>query len=624
MTENSRGPSRSNVIDDLLFSKKLFSMPFLTPYVKNCETSDALNFKVCHSACPHACYDSCSLKTFVRDGAIQFVEGALESSFTKGGLCVKGYNALQNVYHPDRIKYPMIQDGRGSGHWRRATWDDVMDRIARKILEMGEKDGSLLGLALARDSSQFGVSSFAAQSMMRSLGYTSRFVEHPLQPAAATAQVYDFGDVRCNDPEDLPNARYIILWGANPAVHSLHSLHFISEARRQGAVVVTVDSSYTESAAQSDVYLQVRPGMDGTLALGMARHILDQTMLDHDFLSEHCLGFEQFSSYLRSEISVEWAARECGIPAQDIRAVAEQFASTRPATIWIGYDMQRRLNNVSGIRALDALIAMTGNVGCLGGGARFGQYLTKSISAGALEIDPPQGSLGRPLEHDESGPVFFADRDAAFGFTDRQLDIAKIARSILETQNPPVRMLWVAHCDPFLYDIAWERTRKAFESLELVVAVEQFFNQTVHHADIVLPATTRFEEWSLNVSCWHYWVNISERAVPPLHEAKCDLEIASLLSRHMNKLSPGSCTFPWSEDLESLIETQMEKSIKCMGGSINEDFLCTGLAKAMPKGGAPWADLRFTTPSGLYEFYSERCAASGNQALPVYMPPSLS
>ncbi len=127
---------------------------------------------------------------------------------------------------------------------------------------------------------------------------------------------------------------------------------------------------------------------------------------------------------------------------------------------------------------------------------------------------------------------------------DRSLNINQTAKGILEANEPPVRMLWVACKNPFAQDFDRSKMEKAFEKLEMVVCADQFFNETVQHADIVLPVTTAFEEWNVDASYWHYWLSINQPAIKPMYEAKCDLEIAVLLSRTINKLEPGSCTFP--------------------------------------------------------------------------------
>ena len=178
----------------------------LLPARSEAKPFDPSAYQVFRNACPRNCYDTCSIKTYVKDGIVQFVEGAPESTFTHGALCVKGYSYPRRVYSPDRIKYPMIQEGRGSGNWRRISWDEAMDRISDKILELKKKDGNLLGLGLTKYSGNFGITNYGVEGMMSSLGYTSRFVGTPCWPAGIDAQNYDFGDMWCNDPEDLVKA----------------------------------------------------------------------------------------------------------------------------------------------------------------------------------------------------------------------------------------------------------------------------------------------------------------------------------------------------------------------------------------------------------------------------------
>ncbi|CAB1076044.1 Anaerobic dimethyl sulfoxide reductase chain A (EC, molybdopterin-binding domain [Olavius algarvensis Delta 1 endosymbiont] len=185
-------------------------------------------YEIFRNACPRNCYDTCSILTYVKDGAVQFVEGAPESTFTDGGLCVKGNSYWQTTYSPDRVKYPMLQEGRGSGNWRRISWDEALDRIAKKILKIKEIDGSLLGLALTKYSGNFGITNYGVEGMMSSLGYTTRFVGTPCWPAGIDAQNYDMGNMWCNDPEDFAQAKHIILWGGQPGLvlGAHHEIYF--------------------------------------------------------------------------------------------------------------------------------------------------------------------------------------------------------------------------------------------------------------------------------------------------------------------------------------------------------------------------------------------------------------
>ncbi|UQI34868.1 molybdopterin-dependent oxidoreductase [Citrobacter freundii] len=575
-------------------------------------------YKIYRNACPRNCYDTCSLKTWVKDDVITFVEGAPESTFTHGTPCVKGLSYPRRVYSPDRIKYPMVQDVRGSGNWRRISWDEAMQRIATKMLEIKKKDGSMLGLAMTKYSGKFGVLNYAVEGMMSSLGYTTRFAGTPCWPAGIDAQNYDMGDMWCNDPEDFVKAKYIIIWGANPAWCSMHTMKYIYQAREKGAKVVVIDPLLTQTAAKADLYLRVRPGSDGALALGMARHLVDKGLVDQDFVNNYSHGYPEFEAYLRNSVTVEWASEICGLSADVIRQLAEEFTAVNPATVWIGYGMQRHVNGGANVRAIDAFVAMTGNIGIEGGGARYGHLHTWGFNYNAMLQKPPVGSIGMPGAAGTTSE--FGSAGEVAQYSDRSLNINQTAKGILEANEPPVRMLWVACKNPFAQDFDRSKMEKAFEKLEMVVCADQFFNETVQHADIVLPVTTAFEEWNVDASYWHYWLSINQPAIKPMYEAKCDLEIAVLLSRTINKLEPGSCTFPQEFNHKRWLDQEFNDGMAKMFGISSWDDLLDGPKKAILPSSAAWYDRKLKTPSGKFEFRSELCEKNGHTALPEYKP----
>lgn len=590
----------------------------LVPQKAQAGSFDPNAYQTFRNACPRNCYDTCSIKTYVKDGVVQFVEGAPESTFTKGALCVKGYTYPRRLYSPDRVKYPMIQDKRGSGNWRRISWEEAMDIISDKILDIKKRDGSLLGLGLTKYSGNFGITNYGVEGMMSSLGYTTRFVGTPCWPAGIDAQNYDLGDMWCNDPEDMVKAKYIIIWGANPAWCSMHSMKYIFEAKRRGAKVVVIDPILTQTAAKADEYWQIKIGTDGALALGMARHLLDSGLVDKDFVSNYAVGFEEFAGYLKENVTVEWASEICGIPAENIKALAEEFAKAKPASVWIGYGMQRHTNGGAMVRAIDAFVAMTGNIGVEGGGARYGHLRTWGFNYHAMIQKQPEGSVGFVGASGPKGEFDFAGESAA-AYSDRAYNINKTAQEILDSKDPELKMLWISCKNPFAQDFDRNKLEKAFNKLEFVVSVEQFFTETVRHSDIVLPVTTLFEEWTVNVSYWHYWLSLNEQAVKPMHEAKCNIEIAALLSKAMNAKEPGSCTFPQELDAKEWMIKEFNQGIYDLFGITGWEDLRSGPRKAKLASSASWNTREFMTPSKKYEFKSELCEQNGFDALPKYM-----
>lgn len=554
--------------------------------------------EVFHNACPRNCYDTCAILTTVEEGVITRVEGNPENSFTRGKLCVKGNSYPRHVYSPDRIKYPMRQDGRGSGNWKRISWDEAYTEIAKKILSIKEEYGSTLPICLDKYSGNFEIMHYGIEGMLSSIGYTTRAVGTPCWPAGIDAQTFDFGTIYNNDPEDIVNSKYIIVWGANYAWTSVHTMHFIEEARKNGAKIVVIDPILTNTAAKADLYIQLNASTDGALALGMAKYILDNELYDGDWLAENAIGFQEFLGYVKNNITIEWASEKTGVPIYVIENLAREYATAKPANILIGYGMQRHHNGGNNVRTIDALAAITGNIGKSGGGAQYAQLQTWGFNYHAMVHSPPEGSQGG---------------------ADRAININNFAVDVLNAKEPPIKMMWIACRNPMTQDPETNVVKKAFEAMDLVVTADLYMNPTVEMSDIVLPVTTAFETPGVNVSYWHYWMNINEQAIKPLYETKSDVEIAMGLSAKLNELEAGSCTYPTSGDLEEWVGKEFNQNIYSQFGMKDwKDLKEKGTIKAK-KGLIGWEDGKFSTPSGKYELWSEEAAKFGNHQMPIYL-----
>ncbi len=555
------------------------------------------------SSCPRNCYDTCSIVSTVEDGRIKFITGNKNNTYTNGRLCVKGFTYPNYVYSPDRIKYPMKQKKRGSGKWERISWDEAYDMIAKKILEIKEKHGTTLPIALNKYSGNFNALSYGVEGMMTSWGHTTRCTGTPCWPAGIDSQTFDFGTIVNSDPEMMVKAKYLIVWGANPAWTSVHSMHIIQKAKENGTKVVVIDPIMTDTAAKADEYIQIKASTDGALALGMAKYIIDHNLQDTEWMKANSVGYEQYISYVKNNITLEWASEKTGIPVHVIERLAREYAAAKPACIWIGYGMQRHTNGGAAVRSIDALVALAGNIGVVGGGANYAQLESWGFNyaaqlAGTLPEDSGEGA-------------------------DRTLNINNFPAQVLAINNNPdeipIEMLWVACRNPIAQDPETSVSYKAFDSIDFVVTADLWFNETVNQSDLVLPVCSIFETWGLHASYWHYWMNINQPAIDPLYESKSDVEIAMGISKRLNELQPGSCTYPTDRSMEEWVGMEMsDKFIKMFGFNTWKDILEKGTAK-VPGYDAAWADGKFRTPSGKYEFLSEKCASFGHHALPVYV-----
>lgn len=553
--------------------------------------------QVFQNACPRNCYDTCAILTTVDDGVIKRVEGNPINTYTNGNICVKGNGYPRTVYSPDRIKYPMRQIGRGSGNWERISWNEAFTEIAENIFKIKKEYGSTLPICLDKYSGNFGILHYGIEGMMSSIGYTTRATGTPCWPAGIDAQTFDFGTILNNDPEDFVNAKFLILWGVNPAWTAVHSMNFIEKAKENGCKVISIDPILTNTAAKADVHIQINPSTDGALALGMAKYILDNELYDGDWLALNSIGYGEFFGYVKNNITLEWASEKTGIPVKVIEELAREYATTKPASLWIGYGMQRHTNGGQNVRAIDALAAITGNIGVSGGGANYAQLDSWGFSYHAMIHNPPEGSGGE---------------------ANRAININNFGAAVLATNDPPIKMMWIACRNPMQQDPETAVVKKAFEAMDLVVTVDLFMTKTVEMSDIVLPATTPFETPNVSVSYWHYWMNLNEQAIKPMYEAKNDVEIGWGLSAKMNELEPGSCTFPTSGDMEDWLAKEFHDGILKQFGMKDWTDLKKGPRKMLGKELA-WKDGDFRTPSGKYELLSKEAAKYGHPELPIYI-----
>lgn len=553
-------------------------------------------FQVYRNVCPRNCYNNCGMKSYVLNGELKKVCGDPEHGYTAGKLCVKGYAYTNRVYSSKRLKYPMKQIPRGSGNWVRITWDEALTTIADKILEVKKAYGTCLPICLNKYSGNMGILHYAVERFFGGLGVTTRAEGSPCWSAGLDAQTYDFGDFRNSDPSDMANSRFLILWGVNPAWTATHTMRYIFQAKQKGAKVVVIDPYFTATARKANEYVQIRPGTDGALALAMAKYIVEKELYNKVFLKEYVKGWETFFEYLKNEISLDWASLITGIDKEMIIQLAHDYAITSPANIWIGFGLQRHSNGGQAIRSIDALAALTGNIGIPGGGVQFAQ-----------------NDAWRLFNYFRQTP----------NHNNRVININNFAQEILNLKTAPIKMLWVSCRNPLSQDPDTSLTEKAFSSIDFIVTVDHFLTRSAKKSDIVLPATTHFEEWDVVASYWHYWVAVNEPAIKPYYEAKSDLNIALALSAKLNELSPGSCEFPTSGNEEEFLEQEFTDDLyKLLLGISNWRDLCKEPRRLnLPT--TAWASKQFDTPSGKFEIYSKSAKEQGLPAIPRYFPGEL-
>jgi anaerobic selenocysteine-containing dehydrogenase len=532
---------------------------------------------------------------YTRNGKLVKVTGDKKHGYTNGKLCPKGYNYLSHVYHPERLKYPMMQTKRGSGEWSRISWEEAIDIICDKIIELYDRFGTNLSLALNKYSGNFGILHNSVEGFFNSLGQTSRAIGSPCWSSGLDASIYDFGNYKNSDPEQLCYADTIILWGSNPVWTSMHSVPYLYEAKRRGATIITIDPVYTATAKKSDIYVQINPSTDGAMALALAKIIYEKNGLDEEFINKYTIGFDVFLKYLKS-LEMDSLLKECGLSKEIIEKIAETMMYGKKTMVWIGFGFQRNKNGGQNIRSINALMAMTGNIGKMGSGVLYAQKASMKFT--------------------NSTTKYFNQ-----GFNEencvRSLHMNDFAKALQEAKDPPIKMLWVSCRNLLTQNPDQKLLERLLLNLELIVTVDQFMTPTAKLSDIVLPATTNFEEWDIVPSYWNHWIGINEPAIEPYYESKSDLEIVRLLAKQLNKLRPGFSTFPYEKSVEDFIEDEFTDEIYENLGITNWRDLLEG-PKRVNLPDIAWEDKEFETPSGKFEFYSELALRNGKSPIAQY------
>lgn len=553
--------------------------------------------QVKRAVCPHDCWDTCGMLAHVEGGRVLKVVGDPDHPTTRGFLCVKVNAYHERVHHPDRVLYPCLrrapkgQGGRDA--FARVSWDEAIGHIADRWQSLIAAHGPEAILPYSYAGTMGALHYHSLDRRFFHYMGASRLGRTICSSAGGEAMMLTLGARTGYDPEDMVDARLIIVWGLNVLSSNVHQWPIIEEARKRGARLVVIDPYRHETARRADWHLSPRPGTDGALALGLMHVLIAEDLYDKDYVARHTTGFPQLKERV-AEYPPARVAEITGIPAEDIVRLAREYAGSRPAAIRVGYGLQRHTNGGATVRAIACLPALCGHWGVPGGGF----LLSNGQAPGLADLAGQELIRGNP----------------------RSINMIRLGEALLEAE-PPVYSLYVYNCNPA--NVAPDQNRVIQGLLRenlFTVVHEQHFTETCDYADVVLPATTNLEHLDLHTSYWHLYVQLNEPAISPLGESKPNTEVFRLLARAMGYTEPK--LFTSDEDLirEAIgsghphLEDITLEALRANGGRMR---LRTAGSRHVPFG-----DGRFPTPSGKVEFYSERLAARGLDPLPGYAPPA--
>ena len=389
------------------------------------------------------------------------------------------------------------------------------------------------------------------------------------------------------------HSKYIILWACNTLSTNLHHWPFIAEAQKRGAKVVVVDPVRSRTAEKADWHIPIKPGTDGALAMGMMNVIISEGLVDRDYVANYTVGYEELAQRAL-EYPPEKCAQWTGIPADDIRKLAREYAKTQPSVIRIGVAVERHAGGGQTVRALTCLPALVGAWRLVGGG-----ILQLPIWAFPMKWDV----LMRPDWIQPGTRVL------------NQWLLGQALTGELKL-DPPIQSLFVYNSNPLI--VAPEQPKMVEGLIRddlFTVVSEQFITDTVRYADIVLPATTQAEQLDLMFSWGHFYLSLNQKAIEPQGEAVPNTELFRRLAKAMGFTDP----FFQRSDEQMVLES-MDWSSPMLQGVTMDLLQEKGFARlnvGSPDNYLPHAEGKFPTPSGKVEFKAS-AAASGNFVVPVF------
>jgi anaerobic selenocysteine-containing dehydrogenase len=549
-------------------------------------------------ACPLDCPDTCGWVVTVRDGAAVALRGNPDHPFTRGALCVKVNRWLEHAAAPDRILHPLRRVGpKGPGaRFERIGWDEALDEIATRLGEVidlhgGEAIWPFWGCGTLGYLQ--GLEGFAGKRFFNVLG-ASDHDPTICSIAGSTGLKYTMGASAGLDPEDLAQARLIILWGTNTLTSGHHLWKFVQDARRAGAYVVAIDPIRTRTAQQADEHLAPIPGTDAALALGLLNVVVGLGAQDEDFLARHTHGWGEFRGRI-AEYPPERVAEITGLDADQIVRLGERVARTRPTAIRATMGMQRHAGGGMALRTLACVPGVTGDWAYPGGGISYSTSAHFRLNRRALFRN-----------------------DLRRGRRVRKLSMTRLGEGLLEVTDPPVKALFVIAANPVASNPHQNKVRRGLAREDLfTVVLEQFPTDTVDYADIVLPATMQHEHMDLHEGYGHLYLAWNEPAVAPPGECLPTTETFRRLARRMGFTEPSL----YDSD-ESLAAQLLDSGHLFLTGITLDRLRKEGFARlSVPEPFLPYAE-GFPTPSGRLEFVSARAERDGLGALPGYLPPA--
>lgn len=542
------------------------------------------------TVCSLDCPDQCGLLVHKENGKIVKIAGDPEHPVTKGNICNKVRHMAERIYDEKRLTHPLKRIGpKGSRQFARISWDEALETISSRwkalIAEHGPE--SILPYSFYGNMGNINAEGMDRRFFHR-MGASQ--LERTICTAAGGAGFkYTVGGSIGADPEDTVHTKLFILWGINAVSTNMHQITLAQQARKQGAKIVVIDVHKNQTGRLADWFIPILPGTDTALALGLMHILFAEHRVDEAFLQQHTIGHEQLREHVK-QYDPATVSTITGVPVDDLYKLAHLYHETTPALIRIGNGLQHHDNGGMNTRAITCLSVLTGQWLVQGGGAIRSNSAYLAHNAQALQR-----------------PDLLQKRNT------RSFNMNQLGRALNDTE-PPVHSLYVYSCNPAVVAPRAGQVRQGLEREDLFTVVHDLFlTETASYADIILPATSAFENLDFYSSYWHHYMQIGEPVIEAYGESKSNTEVFRLLAQAM-----GYEEQALQDSDEQLIRQALDHPANEGLDPIDYDAL---VEHKFIKANRPTIyPERLTTPSGKVELYSETLLRMGLPPLPTYIP----
>jgi anaerobic selenocysteine-containing dehydrogenase len=492
------------------------------------------------SVCPHDCTSTCALDVEIVDArTIGRVRGSQRNTYTAGVICEKVARYAERVHHPDRLIHPLLRNGpKGSGQWKRVSWEEALDRVADAFIEKAARHGTETVWPYFYAGTMGLVQRDGINRLRHAMNY-SRWYSTICVALSESGWIAGVGSKRGVDlREAAEHAQLIVIWGGNPVNTQVNVMQHAMAAKKRGAKLVVVDPYRTGTAEKADLHLPVRPGTDGALACGVMHVLFEEGYADWGYLRRYTDCPDELAAHIKTR-TPQWASDITGLPVETIVGFARLYGSSKPSFIRCHHGFSRSRNGAANMHAVTCLPAVTGAWQHRGGGALYGHSGIYPLDRTLIEGNDVMDTRIRDLDQSRLGPILTGDSEALKG-------------------GPPVSALLIQNTNPAMVCPELHKVHAGLAREDLFTCVhEQFMTETAAFADVVLPATTFLEHDDFYTASGHTTFQVARKVVEAPGEARENHYVICELARRLGAKHRGFEMSVWEIMDETLRKSGM-------------------------------------------------------------------